>query len=63
MSAIVADECPGCPSEYSLDLSVGAFTVLGTEDEGEVRLFSVTSFKNNELIPSALQFSIKWQFD
>lgn len=32
--ATVADACPSCTSEYSLDLSVGAFTEIGSEDTG-----------------------------
>ncbi|CAD6580832.1 MAG: hypothetical protein CYPHOPRED_001367 [Cyphobasidiales sp. Tagirdzhanova-0007] len=32
--ATVADECPGCSSTYSLDLSVGAFTAIGNENTG-----------------------------
>lgn len=35
VSATVADECPGCSSEYSLDLSVGAFEAIGDLNDGE----------------------------
>ncbi|MBW0522733.1 hypothetical protein O181_062448 [Austropuccinia psidii MF-1] len=31
---LAADECPGCPSSTSLDLSVAAFKALGDPDEG-----------------------------
>ncbi|KAI5480022.1 expansin family protein [Pseudohyphozyma bogoriensis] len=34
VTATVADECPTCSSEYSLDLSVGAFTALASTDAG-----------------------------
>ncbi|GAA6044389.1 hypothetical protein JCM8097_002083 [Rhodosporidiobolus ruineniae] len=30
----VADRCPGCDGEGSVDLSVAAYNKLGTEDEG-----------------------------
>lgn len=36
VSAIVADLCPTCTNDNSLDLSVGAFTQLATEAEGMV---------------------------
>jgi expansin (peptidoglycan-binding protein) len=32
--ATVADACPSCTSEYSLDLSTGAFDAIGDEDTG-----------------------------
>ena len=32
----VADACPTCTDENDLDLSVGAFTQIATEEEGEV---------------------------
>lgn len=31
---IGADECPGCPTVQSLDLSIAAFNALGNPDEG-----------------------------
>lgn len=34
IKAIAADECPGCPTGQSLDLSVGAFNALGNPAEG-----------------------------
>ncbi|KAL8287007.1 hypothetical protein RQP46_004013 [Phenoliferia psychrophenolica] len=34
VTAKVADECPGCSSKYSLDLSTGAFDAIGDEDTG-----------------------------
>ncbi|CED85033.1 RlpA-like double-psi beta-barrel domain [Phaffia rhodozyma] len=36
VSAVVADLCPSCTSTYSIDLSVGAFTAIAIESEGEV---------------------------
>jgi len=39
INCVGADECPGCPSSGSLDLSVGAFNALGTPDEG---VFDIT---------------------
>lgn len=36
---IGADECPGCPTNQSLDLSQSAFTALGEKDEG---VFGIT---------------------
>ncbi|ORY83498.1 RlpA-like double-psi beta-barrel-protein domain-containing protein-containing protein [Leucosporidium creatinivorum] len=32
--AIVADACPSCASQYSLDLSTGAFDAIGDQDTG-----------------------------
>lgn len=34
--ATVRDECPSCSDDAHIDLSVGAFTALGTEAEGEI---------------------------
>lgn len=34
INATVADACPSCENEHSLDLSIGAFTQLGTKREG-----------------------------
>ncbi|OAV94594.1 hypothetical protein PTTG_03809 [Puccinia triticina 1-1 BBBD Race 1] len=34
INCIAADECPGCPTDHSLDLSEGAFKALGNPDEG-----------------------------
>ncbi|KAK4700653.1 hypothetical protein P7C70_g5590, partial [Phenoliferia sp. Uapishka_3] len=34
ITATVADQCPGCSSSGSLDLSVGAFNALGSESAG-----------------------------
>lgn len=34
VTATVADACPGCVSEYSLDLSVATFEALGSLDTG-----------------------------
>lgn len=34
IKCIAADECPGCPTEQSLDLSIGAFNALGNPEEG-----------------------------
>ncbi|RPD66168.1 barwin-like endoglucanase [Lentinus tigrinus ALCF2SS1-7] len=36
VTVTVADACPTCPDENDLDLSVGAFTQIATEEEGEV---------------------------
>ncbi|ORY22504.1 RlpA-like double-psi beta-barrel-protein domain-containing protein-containing protein [Naematelia encephala] len=36
VTAQVADVCPTCDTNNSLDLSVGAFTAIATEDDGEV---------------------------
>lgn len=33
-TATVADECPGCSSSSSIDLSTGAFDAIGSEDTG-----------------------------
>lgn len=38
ITVTVADDCPGCRSKYSLDLSTGAYFALGTEAEGIVSL-------------------------
>lgn len=35
--ASVADSCPSCPTSTSLDLSVGAFNMIATPEEGMVR--------------------------
>lgn len=35
-TATVADVCPTCDGSYSIDLSVGAFTAIATEEEGMV---------------------------
>ncbi|THH26468.1 hypothetical protein EUX98_g7725 [Antrodiella citrinella] len=34
--AVVADDCPTCTNANSIDMSVGAFTQIATEEEGEV---------------------------
>ncbi|KAM0753881.1 barwin-like endoglucanase [Meredithblackwellia eburnea MCA 4105] len=34
VTATVADECPGCATKYSLDLSTGAFDSIGSADTG-----------------------------
>jgi hypothetical protein len=34
--ATVADECPTCDNENSVDMSVGTFTAIATEEQGEV---------------------------
>eukprot|EP00918_Siedleckia_nematoides_P050084 GHVU01109628.1.p1 GENE.GHVU01109628.1~~GHVU01109628.1.p1 ORF type:complete len:283 (-),score=16.44 GHVU01109628.1:146-946(-) len=34
IQAVAADECPGCRTAQSLDLSIGAFDALGSPDEG-----------------------------
>lgn len=34
IKCLAADECPGCPSDQSLDLSIAAFNALGEPDEG-----------------------------
>lgn len=34
--AKVADSCPSCPTSTSLDLSVGAFNMIATPEEGMV---------------------------
>ncbi|GAA5990653.1 hypothetical protein JCM10908_003172 [Rhodotorula pacifica] len=36
VTATVADECPGCSSSASLDLSTGTFDAIASEDTGEV---------------------------
>ncbi|KAM0748658.1 barwin-like endoglucanase [Meredithblackwellia eburnea MCA 4105] len=36
VTAVIADECPTCETATSLDLSVGAFTKIATEEEGMV---------------------------
>jgi hypothetical protein len=36
VTAIVADECPTCESKGSVDMSVGAFTAIATESQGDV---------------------------
>jgi len=36
VTVTIADECPTCNNGNSIDLSVGAFTQLATEEEGEV---------------------------
>ncbi|TNY23358.1 RlpA-like double-psi beta-barrel-protein domain-containing protein-containing protein, partial [Rhodotorula diobovata] len=38
VTATVADECPGCSSSTSLDLSTGAFDAIGDEDTGELSI-------------------------
>ncbi|GAA5893366.1 hypothetical protein JCM5296_004857 [Sporobolomyces johnsonii] len=38
VTAIVQDECPGCSSSTSLDLSTGAFDSIGDEDTGELSI-------------------------
>ncbi|CDZ97161.1 RlpA-like double-psi beta-barrel domain [Phaffia rhodozyma] len=35
-TATVADLCPTCTTTYSIDLSVGAFTSIASEEEGQV---------------------------
>lgn len=47
VTAIVADECPGCSTADSLDLSTGAFDAIGDEDTGVLSIswyFSVSLF-------------------
>lgn len=34
----VADECPSCENQQSIDLSVGAFTQIASEAEGMVSI-------------------------
>jgi len=34
----VADDCPTCDNSNSIDLSVGAFTKIATEEQGEVSI-------------------------
>ncbi|KNZ53607.1 uncharacterized protein VP01_318g5 [Puccinia sorghi] len=34
IKCVAADECPGCPTDQSLDLSIAAFNALGDPDEG-----------------------------
>ncbi|WWC60313.1 uncharacterized protein I303_102883 [Kwoniella dejecticola CBS 10117] len=36
VTAMVADACPSCVSDNSLDLSVGAFTAIASESDGQV---------------------------
>ncbi|GAA5910993.1 hypothetical protein JCM8208_003951 [Rhodotorula glutinis] len=38
VTATVADECPGCSTSESLDLSTGAFDSIGDEDTGELSI-------------------------
>lgn len=37
VTATVEDECPTCDNSNSIDMSVGAFTQIATEEEGEVK--------------------------
>lgn len=63
VTAIVADDCPGCSSADSVNLSVGAFTALGTEDEGIVGIFfdrQAASIRADLLIA---QFPVTWEFN
>jgi hypothetical protein len=69
-----ADECPTCEGMGYVDLSVAAFTQLGTEDEGMVRFLSLPSFTLCRSVRSwkparvradeltLLQFPISWSF-
>lgn len=36
VTVTIADDCPTCDNANSIDLSVGAFTSIATEEEGEV---------------------------
>jgi len=36
VTVTVADDCPTCLNDNSIDLSVGAFTQIATEEEGMV---------------------------
>ena len=36
VTAVVADACPSCVSDNSLDLSVGAFNAIASEEDGQV---------------------------
>ena len=36
VTVTIADACPTCDNADSIDLSVGAFTQIATEEEGEV---------------------------
>ena len=36
VTVTIVDDCPTCVSSNSIDLSVGAFTAIATEDEGMV---------------------------
>ncbi|KAE9407913.1 barwin-like endoglucanase, partial [Gymnopus androsaceus JB14] len=36
VTVTIADDCPTCDNENSIDLSVRAFTQIATEEEGEV---------------------------
>jgi len=36
VTVTIADDCPTCDNENSIDLSLGAFTQIATEEEGEV---------------------------
>jgi hypothetical protein len=38
VTVVVADECPTCNNANCLDLSLGAFKEIGTEEEGEVEI-------------------------
>lgn len=38
VTATVADACPTCDSWGSIDMSVGAFTEIATEEQGEVKI-------------------------
>ena len=40
VTAVVADVCPTCANSNSLDLSVGAFVEIATEDQGIVASMS-----------------------
>lgn len=44
VTVTIEDDCPTCKNGNSIDLSVGAFTQIGTQEEGEVDI--VWHFKN-----------------
>jgi rare lipoprotein A (peptidoglycan hydrolase) len=42
----IADACPTCINSDSIDLSVGAFTTIATEEDGEVPVTITLMGKN-----------------
>ena len=54
------DECPTCDNGTSLDLSVGAFTQIATEEEGEVCRLPLKFISGSN---SNIKVPISWQFN
>lgn len=62
MTVQVADDCPTCNNENSIDLSQGAFTQIATIDEGEVpSMLSSCAYCQNYSSPVA-PFSVTWEY-